>query len=60
MRKSPLFRAAVLLATLSPPAAHALTPEELFEKVSPSIFVIWYGVVRCMDIKSSLSGKGAA
>jgi serine protease Do len=40
MRKSPLFRAAVLLATLSPPAAHALTPEELFEKVSPSIFAI--------------------
>jgi Trypsin-like peptidase domain len=39
MRTSPLFRATVLFATLSP-AAHALTPEELFEKVSPSVFVI--------------------
>ena len=39
MRTRPLYRAAVVLAALSP-AAHALTPEELFEKVSPSIFVL--------------------
>ena len=39
MRTSPLFRVAVLLAMLSP-AAYALTPEALFEKLSPSILVV--------------------
>jgi serine protease Do len=39
MIRSPVSWISVLVATLSP-AAYALTPEELFEKVSPSIFVI--------------------
>jgi len=40
MRKGPLSWVAVVLVAALAPAAHALTPEELFEKVSPSIVVI--------------------
>jgi hypothetical protein len=40
MRRSPLSWVAVALVATLAPAAHALTPEELFEKVSPSVFVI--------------------
>jgi len=39
MRRNPLSWVSVVLA-ISSPAAQALNPEELFEKVSPSIFVI--------------------
>ncbi len=40
MRRSPLSWVGVVLVATLAPAAHALTPEELFEKVSPSVFVI--------------------
>ena len=40
MRRSPLFWVAVVLVATLSPAAYALTPEELFDKVSPSVFVI--------------------
>ena len=39
MRKACLAPAAALLAVIAP-VAGALTPEELFEKVSPSVFMI--------------------